>query len=259
MENKDRSTEIEFDLLPLLKALVSKIWLMVIVGVLIAGVAFGATKAFIKPTYRCGFTAYVNNQHTQGSTDTLSMSDLNAAKQLVETYIQIIRSNTILNAAADSINADLSFDNLQKKVSAEVRGETEVIAVYVVDEDPQTAYILANAIAKTAPTYMSQIVEGSSMKIIDYPMYNDNRYTPNYTRYTLLGFLIGVLIIAVQVIVSYFRDDTIKSEREIEERFDIPILGAIPDVIRSAENAKKGYAYNYTYQQRKTSRGGEKK
>ena len=62
MEEKKMDKEIEIDLIPILKAIVSKIWLMILVGAIFAGIAFGATKVLIKPTYRCSFTAYVNNQ-----------------------------------------------------------------------------------------------------------------------------------------------------------------------------------------------------
>lgn len=249
MDKQKNTHEIEIDLLPIFKKLLSKVWLMILVGAVFAGLAFGATKAFIKPTYRCSFTAYVNNQHSQSGTGSLSQSDINAAKQLVNTYVKVIKSNAILTAAAEAAGMDVTYGKLQKMVSAEVQGETEIIAVYVVDEDPETAYILANAIAKIAPSYMTNIVEGSSMKIIDYPMYNDSRYKPNYLKYALLAFLIGVVLVIIKVVIDYFRDDNISDESELENRFGLPILGIIPDVLESTAASKKGgyYAYNYAY------------
>ena len=263
MENKDNHVEREIDLLPILKALLSKLWLMILIGVIFAGMAFGATKLLVKPTYRCSFTAYVNNQHAQGSTDKLTSSDLNASQQLGATYVRILKSNTILTAALDSLDLDLTYGQFSRMVSAEVQGDTEVIAVYVVNGDPQTAYILANALANTAPTYMTQIVEGSSMKIIDYPMFSDKRYKPSYTKYALLGFLAGLLLVAVIVIIRYLTDDKIKNEHDIEQRFAIPILGIIPDVLQSAENKGKGYyAYEYGYgakRKQSSDKGGKEK
>lgn len=246
MENNERNRkEIEIDLWPVLRALWSKLWLIILIGALFAGIAFGATKIFIKPTYRCGFSAYVNNAHNKES---LTYQDINAGKQLVDTYVTVIRSNKILAAAAESVGVDLSVGALKKTVTASVQGETEVISVYVENRDPQTAYVLANAIANTAPTYMSDIVEGSSMKIIDYPMYSDTRYKPNYIHYALLGFLVGALLVAIKVIIDTLRDNKVKSEHEIEERFSIPVLGVIPDVLQSSEKNSKGYyAYSYGY------------
>jgi len=245
MEPRQKSkSDVEIDILPILKELLSKLWLMVLVGVVLAGMVFAATKILIKPTYRCNFTAYVNNQHAQLNKDSLTSSDLNAAKQLVETYVRIVRSNRILTAAAESISLDLPYSKLQQMVTADVQGETEIIAVHVESKDPQQAYDLAEAIATVAPTYMSDIVEGSSMKIIDSPVYNTNRYKPSYIKYSLFGFLAGILIVAIIVIIRFLRDDTIRSEGELEQRFGLSILGVLPDY--ASNGSKYGY-YSYEY------------
>ena len=240
MEEKKMNNEIEIDLVPILKAIVSKIWLMVLIGLILAGIAFGATTVLIKPTYRCSFTAYVNNQSGKES---LTQQDINAGKQLVSTYVNIIHSNTILNAAAEAADLDYTYAQLKDMVSADIVDETEIINVHVEHTDPQTAYVLANAIANTAPSYMSEIIEGSSMKVVDFPMYSDQRYKPNYIRYSLLGFAVGVLLVMIIVIIRFFRDDTVKSEGELEPRFGFPILGVIPDVSSAGKVHKYGSYY----------------
>lgn len=247
MEKKPLNNETEIDLIPILKALLSKLWLIVLVGFITAFIAFGSTKLFIKPTYRCSFSAYVNNQHAQTDKITLSNSDIAAAQQLTKTLSYIIRSNTILSASLQSIDSDLSYDAFAKMVSTEIKDETELISVYVVNEDPMEAYNLANAIAKTAPAYMSEIVEGSSMKIVDYPVYSQKRYKPSYVKYALLGFLVGMLAVAAIVVIRCFLDDTVRNEDEIEQRFGLPILGVLPDNASIKKGGSDYYSYEYGY------------
>lgn len=250
MDQKEKySKEVEVNLLPLLKELSRRLWLMVLVGVILAGVAFVGVKLTIKPVYRSGFTAYVNNQQMQNSKDVLTNSDISASKELVRTYSQIIRSNTILGAAAKTISLDLNYSSLKAMVTTEIQNETEIISVYVVHTDPQIAYDYANAIAKTAPSYMADIVEGSSMKIIDYPEYTDVPFGPGYFKYALVAFLGGFLIVALIGIIRYFKDDTVKSEGDIEAQFALPVLGVIPD-INATEQKSAGYSdgrYGYGY------------
>ena len=81
------------------------------------------------------------------------------------------------------------------------------------------------------------------MKIIDYPEYSDKRFQPSYIRYGIIGFLIGVLLVAVWVIIRYFIDDTIKTESEIENKFALPILGVIPDVTKASNKSSDYYYY----------------
>lgn len=251
MKNKmqnPRSRDIEINLVPMLKALLSKLWLMALVGLILGGVVFGVTKMLVKPTYRSGFTAYVNNQQAMDNKESLTYSDLNAAKQLVSTYQQIIKSNQILSAAAEKCDPDLTYGQVSGMVKAEVLGETEIISVSVTSNDPDLSYELAKAIAQVAPEKMGYIVEGSSMKIIDEPVKITAPYGPSYFRFAVLGFLAGVLIVLVKTIIDFFKDDKIKSEHEIEEQFDIPILGVIPDITASG-SGKGYYESSYGYQQ----------
>lgn len=242
---KKESQDVEINIVPLLKEILKKIWLVLLVGLVLGGLVFGAAKLFVKPTYRCGFTAYVNNKQTQQASDYLTVSDVNASKQLVQTYSQIIKSNTILTKSAKLIGINENYESLRTRVTTEIQDETEIISVYVVSSDPSFAYKFSDAIAKTAPDEMAKIVEGSSMKIIDYPVYSDKRYKPSYIRYGIIGFIVGALLVMIYIVIRYFMDDTIKSETDMEARFSLPILGVIPDVAHATEKSSDYYSYNY--------------
>lgn len=244
MDNKEKETRtMEIDIVPILKLLLFKLWLIVLVGVIVGAAVYGITKIMIKPVYRSGFSAYINNQQSQQTKDSLTSSDINAAQQLTRTYSYMLKSDTILTAAADSINLDLSYSVLKYMVSTEIQPDTEIIAVYVTDLDPQLAYDYAVAISKTAPDYMADFVEGSSMKIIDHPVYSDRRYRPSYIKYGWLGFLGGAILVAIIVIIRHFRDDTIKNEAELEQCFPYPVLGIIPDAAKSNSAGSDYYYY----------------
>lgn len=251
VENKkSEAPEMEIKIIPLLKELLKKIWVIALVGLIVGAAVFVGAKVFIKPTYRSGFTAYVNNkQGNQKDKDSLTSSDVTASKQLVLTYQKILTSNTILTAAAESMDVDMPYSSLSKMVTTEVKDDTEIISVFVENIDPQFAYDYAQAISKTAPPYMAQIVEGSSMKIIDYPEYSDTRYKPNYFRFAIFGFLGGAFIVMIWIIIRYFMDDTIKSESEIETRFSIPILGVIPDITKASSDSSDYYYYAHNTQE----------
>ena len=57
--------EREIDIIPILKELLKKLWLIILVGLILSGAVFVGTKVLIKPTYRSGFTAYVNNKQSK--------------------------------------------------------------------------------------------------------------------------------------------------------------------------------------------------
>ena len=259
MENKQHQEEEKaIDLLPLLKVLFSKSWQMILLGLIVGAIFFGATKLLIKPVYRCKFTAYVNNQQSQADKSILTSSDLTAAQQLTKTYSQIIQSNTVLSKSLKSIHSDISLDDFKGMVFTEIKDETELISVYVTNRDPDTAYKLAVAVARTAPECMKDIVDGSSMKIVDEPEHVTKPYGPNYLKYALLGFLIGMLIIAIKTIIEYFSDDRVKSEQQISDYFEVPILGVIPDVVAVVDGKSGGHYYYSHYGKSSGKNEGEK-
>ena len=247
---KEKGSNLEINIIPLLLYLLKKIWVIILVGLVAASAAFLGIKIFGTPTYRCGFTAYVNNKHaaSSGNTDYLSVSDVNAAKELVKTYSAILTSNTILSSAKEEQNLNYSVGQLKGMVSTRIQDETEIIQVYVVARSPEESYNVAQAIASVAPQKMAEIVEGSSMKIVEMPEVPGSIYKPNYQRYTVLGFVAGCLFAILILIIVYFRNDTITDEAEVESRFNVPVLGVIPDA-NSTTGGKSGYYYNYYYQQ----------
>lgn len=236
--------EIEVNIAPLLSAIAKKLWLIVL-GAIIGALLFqGYTRIFVKPTYLSSFTVFVNNQVVQTNKDSVSTQDIQASKELVQTYSRILTSNNVLMASAEFINLDIPYERLARYVTTQVEDKTQLIKVNVITNNASTSYKLAQAIANTAPTHMGQIVEGSSMKIVDAPQAPKGKFGPNYFASSLLGFLVGAVFSLAYVLIKYFRDDTIKGEGDLEGRYSLPVIGVIPNL---NETKNFNYAQNDYY------------
>lgn len=256
-KNKLPDSAEEINLIPILLAIYKKLWLIILVAVVFGGAFFTGTKFLIKPTYRATFTAYVNNKSQVNiPSDTLTSSDLNAAEKLVRAYSKTLRSRTVLLTAAQSINLDESYDSLKGKVTTAVENETGIITVYVVDKTPEAAYNLALALATSAPEQIAEIIEGSSMKVIDTPVMPKSIYKPNYIKNGFLGALLGALFTVVLVVIMFASDDKVKSEKDLEERFAIPIVGVLPDINLTSKDSDYYYDYSYTYKHHDHKKSG---
>ena len=241
----------EIDLIPIFMALLKKAWLIILAALVVGAGFFAGTKFLVTPTYRASFTAYVNNRSQYYSDDTnrLTSSDLSAAQELVRAYSKIITSRTVLTTAADTINYKVSYSQLSSMVSTSVENETGIITVYVVGETPKEAYELALATAEVAPVQIADIIEGSSMKIIDTPRTPTGIYKPSYIKNTILGMFTGAAVAALYIVIRQLVDDKIKSEDALEAKFSIPVVGVIPDMNAGSKHGGyyKGYYYNYSY------------
>ena len=221
----------ELDLRLLVLALMRKLWLIVLCAVVIGAAAFGYTKYFVTPMYRASVTIYVNNNrlNVEGSTATLTASDLSVAQRLVATYVITLKSDKVLNKVVQELDTQLTAEQIRSMITAEAVDQTEVFKVQITNANPVLATQIANAIAKVAPDEISEIVVGSSTKIIDYATVPKRPSSPNVMRNTVLGAVIGIVLAAVIAILQELLDVRVREEQDVVRISDAPILGRIPD------------------------------
>lgn len=236
--------ENSIELWPLVQALLRRWWLIALVAVAAAVLVFAGTKLFVTPTYRSGFTAYVNNRADDDKQTVLSNADLSASRYLTYTYAQIIRSRSVLEKAAEQAGLTYSYSDLSDMVTTSILSDTEIISVYVVSESPAVSMAYAAAIAEVAVTEISNIVDGSSMRIIDQPVMPTGIHSPSYVKNALVGFVLGFLLAVAIIVLREVMDDRVKDEEALESRFGIHILGSVPNTASAARmDASYGYGY----------------
>ena len=251
--------EFEIDLLKLAGDLWKKILVILLVALIGATVAFGYTFFFITPTYQATVSLYVNNSSfSVGSTNfTISGAELSTGSQLVTTYIYVLRSRTTLEDVIAKAGLNYSAGALSDMISAKPVTGTAAFDVTVTSSSPTEAEQIANTIATVLPDRISEIVDGSSVRIVDYAIVPSARSSPSFTINTLIGLLIGAVlaigIITLKFLIDERNDVVIHSADELRAMYpDITVLALIPDM-RLSE--KKGYYYSSYYAEGK--KGGK--
>ena len=157
--------------------------------------------------------------------------------------------------------ADLSYspEQLSGMISARGVSDTAAIEITVTSTNPAEAELIANTIAKLLPDRIAEIVDGSSVRIVDYAIIPSHRSGPSMVKNTAMGILAGGFLAAAVVVVRFLMDDKsklmIKSADELRELYpDLPVLAMIPDM-RVSEK-KNGYYSSYYGQTGK--KGGQK-
>lgn len=237
---------VQIDLQKLFMRYLEKWWLIAFCGIFFALSAIFYTHEFITPLYKANITAYVNNVRAGNQVDTISSSSISTSKQLVQTYIRIISSDTVLTKVSEVIGGEVPASDIRGMLSAEQVGETELFRVYVSNADPEMAAKIANGIAEVIPTEIADIVEGSSTKIIDYAKVPQTRYTPSYRKNTVLGGMLGGIAAVAFITIQFLLDVRIKESEDLMQ-YDYPILGQIPNFeqVSTKRSHKSGYGYGY--------------
>ncbi len=234
------------DILQILSVLWRKAWIIIVASVVSAALFFGYTNFMVTPMYSSSVLLYVNNGAvTVGNGGvSISASGLSVARSLVETYIGILNTRTTLEKVAQEAGVDYSYGQIQSMISAEPVGETEIFRIKVTTTDPRVAAKIANTIADILPDRVAEIIDGCSVRVVDRAVVSNNKVSPNVTKNTAVGFLLGAMIAAVIIVIAFFLDDTIYSEDYILQTYDIPVLAKIPNLLTEE---KDGYGYTEHY------------
>ena len=245
MLEKRNDGSYEIDLFAIFKALWNRVWIILLVAVVFGVGGFAYAKTQIAPTYSANTMLYVNTSSTLSlSSYKVSSADLNTASSLVSRYLVILKSKTCLNGiiAEAGISGKYTVSQLSGMISARAVDETEIINVTVTCHDAQEAADIANAIAVVLPQNINSIIEGTDARVIDRAEVNNNQVAPSYTRYAIIGGVIGLIAAVAVIVILELMDDLIHDDEYVIQTYsDIPLLAAIPDLTLHADK------YNYRY------------
>ncbi len=250
----NNQSEVTIDVSSIARTLWKRAWILCLAMVLCFAVTYLYSATMITPTYRSGFTTYVNNRITSSTTvGSTTVNDLSASMGLAYVYQEVIISRSVLTEAAQMCGEDMRDGTATATVTAEVSENAPIISVYVEATDPALAVRYAEAIAEVAPEHVNRVVEGSSMKIVDPPLLPNGKYSPNNFRNGILGALVGLVLAAAVLIVLELVHDEVQSAEDLERRYQITVLGSIPDMAAAEKDDGNHYGYGYGYAARARS------
>lgn len=242
----NRSTEYyEIDVLQLMRALWQRMWAILLAAVVFGGAAFTYAAYFITPLYEAEALMYVNNSSfSLGSTSfSITSSELTAAQSLVDTYIVILESRATLNEVIKETGLAYSYKELKEMISSEAVNSTEVFNIKVTSDNPREAERIANSIARILPNKIANVVEGSSVRIVDHAVMPEEKVSPNITMISIIGFFMGSIIACAIIVIKTLLDTQIHSEEYLMQTYDLPVLAVIPDLF--GRGLKTGYYGSY--------------
>lgn len=221
-----------------------------IVAILIAGVigciiGYVYTATQVVPQYQAWATMIVNNSQDGNTSGTMTTSEMDSSKSLIDTYAIIIKSDRVLNKVIENLDlVGVDYTVLAKKITVTSVNGTQIMQVSISDANPEFAYALVQELVTVAPDIIVDVVEAGSVKMVTEPQMPTTPLSINLMRNTVIvGFIFAMAVVGVTILKALL-DTRIKSESDMERLFDVPVLGTIP-TIESCEKSKKGGYYGH--------------
>ena len=240
MDNQKKDY-IEIDLFRLMKALWHRAWAIMLAMLLFGGAAFAYTYYLVTPLYQASALMYVNNSSITVGSTSVSMADLSASQTLVDTYIVILKTRLTLDEVIEQAELDYSYEDLRDMISAAPVNSTEIFEITVTSPYPAEAERVANTIAKVLPEKISEIMDGSSMRTVDYAVQPTKKSSPSIAKNVVLGLIVGMVFSCSVIILRDLLDEQIRDEEYLTQTYGLPVLAAVPDLIRSDKSSRYGY------------------
>ncbi len=222
--------EIYIHPLAFLKILWKRAWIIFISSMLGAlFLCFIAAKV-ITPKYSAFIMMYVNNSYTSESSTSITSSDITASQKLAETYSVLLTRYELLSQVIEETGVSYSYETLSGMISIRVVDDTEIIEVTVISTDAEEAALIAQSIAENAPSFIMNIVSGSSVKIVENARVTTGKTSPNIAKYTAAGFAIGFVISCAVIILLVVLKNGLTVEEQIRQYMKRPVLAVIPQM-----------------------------
>lgn len=201
-------------------------WIAIITAVAVIMSIF-ITLVLITPKYTATTSLLVSSFVSKNNLD-ITYNELVASQNLVPTYIEVLKSNSVLSQVSKELDEKYSVNALSSMINAAGVGETQVIKVSVETTDPQVSMDIANAVATAAPAVIVEKAKVGAVEVIDYAVLPTSQSSPNLMVNIVIGFMLGLILSYLGFFIYETFDTIIREEEDITKAFDIPLLGTVP-------------------------------
>lgn len=194
----------------------------------------------LTPIYQSS-TQILVNQAKQDQA--FSQTDIRTNIELINTYNVIIKSPIILEKVIEEANLTETVSELNNKVSVASQNNSQVVNITVEHEHPIIAANIANTLAEVFQREIVSIMNVDNVSILSNAEVSDSPspIKPNPTLNMAIAFVVGLMAAVGLAFLLEYLDTTMKTEKDIEDILELPILGVIATMDDTiSKKAKRG-------------------
>ncbi|MBH0156603.1 capsular biosynthesis protein [Fictibacillus sp. 5RED26] len=211
--------------------------MLILILAAIAVAVSGVISYFVlTPQYQASTQILVNQESS--NEPVLDPNQVRTNVEMINTYSVIIKSPIILDKVVQNLDLSETTDQLIGKISVSSEQNAQVFNLTIEDADPAHAVKLANEISNTFSSEVPKIMSVDNVKVLSPAVLKDNPspVKPKPLLNMAIALVVGLMAgVGIAFLLEYL-DNTIKTEEDIQNILQLPILGAIPKI--SVEDVK---------------------
>lgn len=215
--------ELGIDIQELAYVLWKKIGILLLCTIIGAGVTGVYTKLFVTPQYQSSAMIYI-----YGSTASFNSSKLTLSSELTEDYTTLAKSREVMEGVIDKMGFDCTTQELASAISVSHDENSSILMMTATNSDPKVAADIANSVADETAERISEVMNIDKPSTVEDAVVSSSPVSPNLLKNILIGAFAGLVIAAGVVVLSFLKDDTIKTADDVAHYLDTTLLACLP-------------------------------
>lgn len=216
--------ETEPDVLELFYYLLEHIKQLVAAVVVGALVMLLVSLFFLTPQYEATSKLYVMARNDSA----VNLSDLQIGSYLTSDYQEVFKTWEVHEQVLQNLGLDYEYEELEDMLTITNPSDTRILYITVTSDDPVEATNMANEYANVARNYIYEMMGTEEPSLFSVALEPLEPVSPRKMLNTVLGGLVGGLLMAAILVVRFIRDDKIKTADDITNYIGIPTLAIVP-------------------------------
>ena len=217
---EEKKDYILIDFTGLFKAIWRKIGIILLVGIILAGIGGGygyyqsKTTPYV-PLYTSTVKMYVSGD---------------ATSQKSAIYYELMRGQKVINQVITDMQLNMSYKELVNCIKKGTIEGTGMFYITVTFPDAQYAKDIVDDLVKLTNAYAFDVLSMNSPIIYEKPQVATkaaNSPINNTFVYGLYGGIAGVFLTVIYIVFAFLTDKKIRSIKKLEEDANIPVVGII--------------------------------
>ncbi len=215
------------DLSKLLLILKKNMKYLIILPIVFLALSMVITFVFMTPKYSSSTQVLVNQKETDNQ---IMAQQVQSNLQLVNTYSEIIKSPRILDKVSKNLKGKYSSNEISGMLTVSNQAESQILNIVVENESREAASKVANEIANVFSKDVSKIMNVDNVSILSKADTKGNQISPQPLVNSVVGIFLGLIVALIIIFLKEMLDKRIKTEEDVAEILDLPVLGTIQDV-----------------------------
>ena len=239
--NTNKPDEVEIDLLELAGVIWQKFWLVLIGAIVGAGLAFAVVKYGMTPKYQATATIYIFSK----TTSITSLADLQIGSSLTEDFQIIAKTRDVIDSVIRDLNLNTTYESLASRVTVTNPASSHMLRVTVQDTDPTWAAKISNKLSDKLRDQIAEIMNTDRPSVVERATVPKNQSSPNVRRDTVVGALLGAMLVMAILVIRHMADDTIKTSDDVHKFLGMDVLAEFPLTREQGSSRGRGGRYKH--------------